>query len=208
MPWPHCPYMPIKTMQNPSSALALAFACLLLQACAGFDSIETSGDAAAIPPFHTFAIQGEQFSFAVPVSEQQRAAISDKMRRAAVDALVERGYREASSPDVLVTLGAVSRVTFDSDTGSRGRVLQPVDTSVLDTNRGSQPPPETEQPLAGVGREGDLILYLLDPQTKRTIWRANSSGSATTPAEAERKASATYRAMVRKLPKAAETKPD
>jgi hypothetical protein len=54
----------------------------------------------------------------------------------------------------------------------------------------------------GIGREGDLILYLLDPKTQRTVWRASSSGSATTPAEALRKVRATYRAMVQKLPPA------
>lgn len=190
-------------MQTALNTLMLVLASCLLPACASFDSIETSGDASAIPPFHTFAIADEQFSFATQVSEEQRASISAKMRRAAVDALQERGYREASSPDVLVTLGAVGRVTFEDDSDHHSGALQPVDTSVLDTNRGTQPPPEATQPLAGVTREGDLILYLLDPQTKRTIWRANSSGSATTPAEAERKAGATYRAMVRKLPKAA-----
>jgi hypothetical protein len=191
------------------NALILLVVSCLLQACTSFDSIETSGNAAAIPPFRTFAIHEEQFAFAVPVTEAQRASISASMRRAAVEALQERGYREASTPDVLVTLGAISRVTFDDDsTAGRSGGLQPVDTSVLDTNRGTQPPPEAAQPLAGVGREGDLILYLLDPSTKRTIWRANASGSASTPAEAERKARSTYRAMVRKLPEAEKTKPD
>lgn len=187
--------------------LMLIFASCLLQACAAFDSIEISGDPDAVPPFRTFAIHEEQFSFAVPVSEEQHAGISARMRQAAVNALQERGYREASPPDVLVVLGAVVRVTLESDPADRSGNLQPVDTSVLDTNRSSQPPPEAALPIAGMGREGDLILYLLDPRTKRTIWRANSSGSATTPAEAERKASATYRAMARKLPKARATKP-
>lgn len=194
-------------MRRNTDILMLVFASCLLQACAAFDSIEMSGDPEAVPPFRTFAIHEAQFSFAVPVSEEQRAGISAKMRQAAVNALQERGYREASPPDVLVVLGAVSRVTFESDSADRSGSLQPVDTSVLDTNRGSQPPPEAALPLAGVGREGDLILYLLDPRAKRTIWRANSSGSATTPAEAERKVSATYRAMARKLPKARATKP-
>lgn len=195
-------------MQIPSNVLLPVFASCLLQGCAAFDSIETSADTSAIPPFRTFEIQEEQFAFAVPVSEEQRASISAKLRHAAVEALQERGYREASPADVLVTLGAISRVTFDEEVAARSGGLQPVDTSVLDTNRGSQPPPEAARPLAGVGREGDLILYLLDPRTNRTIWRANSSGSATTPAEAERKARATYRAMVRKLPKAAGTQSD
>lgn len=195
-------------MQMSSHVQMLILASCLLQACMSFDSIETSGDAAAIPPFHTFAILEEQFSFGVPVSEEQRASITAKMRRATVDALQELGYREASPPDVLVTLGAVSRVILEPDSGGHTGGLQPVDTSVLDTNRDSQPPPEATQPLAGVEREGDLILYLLDPQTKRAIWRANSSGSATTPGEAERKAGAAFRAMVRKLPKAEEPTPD
>lgn len=194
-------------MRTNTDVLILLFASCLVQACASFDSIEMSGDPAAVPPFQTFAIQEEQFSFAVPVSEEQRASISAKLRQAAVNALQERGYREASPADVLVVLGAVVRVTFDEDSGGRSGNLQPVDTSVLDTNRGSQPPAEAALPLSGVGREGDLILYLLDPRTKRAIWRANSGGSATTPAEAERKASATYRAMARKLPKAPDTKP-
>lgn len=194
-------------MQTPATALTLLLASCLLPGCAAFDSIETSGDAAAIPVFRTFAIHEEQFAFAVPVTEEQRAMISARLRQAAVDALQERGYREASPPDVLVTLGAVSRVTFDEDSpGRNGGGLKPVDTSVLDTNRDSQPPPETAAPPPGIGREGDLVLYLLDPRTKRTLWRANSSGSATTPAEAQRKATATYRAMARKLPKAPETK--
>ena len=56
---------------------------------------------------------------------------------------------------------------------------------------------------AGTGREGDLILYLLDPKTQKVMWRASSNGAATTPSEALRSARATYAAMVAKLPRAA-----
>jgi hypothetical protein len=79
--------------------------------------------------------------------------------------------------------------------------LHAVDTSVLDAGR---PPsmPASELPPAGVGREGDLYLDLVDPKTQRALWRASSSGSATTPSEAVRKARSTYSAMVARLPKA------
>ena len=46
------------------------------------------------------------------------------------------------------------------------------------------------------------MLSLLDPKTQRAVWLASSNGAATTPAEAMRKARATYAAMGAKLPKA------
>jgi len=180
----------------------LVFVGCLLPGCAGIGPIETSGDTAALPPIRTFHIFEEQFVFATEVSDERRKHVARELREAAVSALKERGYREASDADVLVTLGAISRPTLSTESESSGGLLHPVDTSVLDAGR---PPgvPESEIKPSGAGREGDLILYLLDPKTHRALWRASASGSATTPAEALRKARKTYAAMVAKLPKAA-----
>jgi hypothetical protein len=181
----------------------LAFAAFLLPGCGTIGTIETSGDAAALPPFRTFHIYEEQFVFATDISADQRERVSRELHAAAVSALNSRGYEEATDADVFVTLGALSRPVLDtdSDSGSNSR-LHAVDTTVLDTSR---PPdvPESEMTPSGAGREGDLILYLLDPKTHRALWRASASGAATTPSEALRKARATYSAMVEKLPRAA-----
>ena len=104
---------------------------------------------------------------------------------------------------MLVTLGAISRPTLGEEAASRGGHINPVDTSVLDAGRPTSVPESEATMPPGVGREGDLILYLLDPKTKRALWRASSSGSATTPSEALRRARATYAAMVAMLPKPA-----
>jgi hypothetical protein len=180
----------------------LAFVSFLLPGCATVGPIETSGDPAQLPPFRTFRIHEEQFVFATEISAEQRARISRELRQAAVSALNQRGYQEASDADVLVTLGAISRPTLNSDSESSSGRLHPVDTSVLDAGRpiGAS---ESQFLPSGVGREGDLILYLLDPKTQRALWRASSTGSATTPSEALRRARATYAAMVAKLPRAA-----
>jgi Domain of unknown function (DUF4136) len=181
----------------------LAFVAWLLSGCGTIGPIETSGDPASLPPFKTYRIQDEQFVFPTEITAEQRERISKELRQAAVSALNERGYREATEADVLVTLGAISRPTLEADTesSSSGR-LKPVDTSVLDAGRpiGTS---ESEFAPSGIGREGDLILYLLEPKTQRVVWRANSNGAATTPSEALRRARATYKAMVDKLPRAA-----
>jgi Domain of unknown function (DUF4136) len=181
----------------------LVFVACLLPGCATVGPIETSGDPASLPAFRTFHVYEEQFVFATEISAEQRAHVSRELRQAAVSALNERGYREAADADVFVTLGAISRPVLDTGSESSSSRLHPVDTSVLDTGR---PPgvPESERMPSGAGREGDLILYLLDPKTHRALWRASSSGSATTPAEALRKARATYKAMVEQLPRAAD----
>jgi hypothetical protein len=182
--------------------MALSLACLatLLQACA-VDPIETSGDVSRLPAFKTFSIGEEQFSFPTAPSDAQRARVSKELHEAAVSAMESRGYREATPGDVLVTLGAVSRATLadTSDPEERSHITR-VDTSVLSPTSDSRPVSERDVTPEGVGREGDLILYILDPATKKVIWRASSSGSATTPAEALSKAKATYRAMAGKLP--------
>ena len=159
-----------------------------------------SGDPAALPAFKTFRVTQEQFAFATEISDQQREHISRQLRAAVVSALEGRGYQESSNADVLVALGAVSRLASSTAPESSG-ALHHVDPSVLDSGR---PPsmPASELPPAGVGREGDLYLDLLDPKTQRALWRASSSGSATTPSEAVRKARGTYSAMVARLPKA------
>lgn len=177
----------------------------LLPGCATIGPIETSGDLASLPPFRTFRIYDEQFVFATEISAEQRERVSRELRGAAVSALRERGYREAPEADVLVTLGALSRLTFPAEPESSSGPLHPVDTSVLDTSRPPSTAPASEIRPPGTGREGDLILYLLDPKTHRPLWRASSNGSATTPAEAVRMARATYAAMVAKLPRAADS---
>jgi Domain of unknown function (DUF4136) len=175
--------------------------CALL-GCAT-DPIEVSGDAAQVRPFSTFRIHEEQFAFATAISEAERAQVASELRKAAVSAFTEHGYKEAADPDVLVSLGAISRLTLDEDAGSSGEGhIRFVDPSVLEAGRPTSAPGSEPTP-SGVGREGDLFLYLLDPNTKRVIWRANTNGSATTPSEAMRKARRTYSAMVEKLPVAA-----
>lgn len=174
---------------------------LALSACAT-DPIEVSGDPAQVSAFATFEIRDEQYVFSEPLSNEQLAKINSAMHAAAVDALQARGYKQASPADVVVVLGAVSRATPPAEEEEAKRTIKAVDTRVLEPGRTDMPTAADQDRRLGVGREGDLILYLLDPKTQRTVWRASSSGSASTPAEALRKARATYRAMVQQLPPA------
>lgn len=185
--------------------LAIALVACLLAACATIGPIDMSGDAAALAPFKTFRVLEVQFVFAIDISADQAAKISGELRAAAVSALEERGYSQATDADVLVSLAAVSRPTLDTQAGSSGSgPLHHVDTSVLDSGQPVSTPQSEFQP-GDAGREGDLMLSLLDPKTQRAVWRATSNGAATTPAEALRKARATYAAMAAKLPKAGGT---
>jgi hypothetical protein len=182
----------------------LSLVACLLAACAPLGPLETSGDAAALPPFKTFRISEEQFVFATELSPEQSAKISRELRSAAVSALQKRGYKEvAENADMLVSLGAISRPTLSDDSGSSGNSQwHPVDTST-DPGRQFGPPGSGSEPMpAGAGREGDLMLNLIDPKTQRVVWGASANGAATTPSEALRHARATYAHMVEKLPKA------
>lgn len=183
----------------------LATVCLMLGACAS-DPIEMAGDPGALPAFRTFKVQEERYVFPDQITDEQRAKVSNELRAAAVGALQGRGYREvtgAEPADVLVVLGAVSRTTMtEAVEQDLGKHINPVNTSVFDASSGNPSAPVGEQRPPGVGREGDLILYLIDPATQRSLWRASSTGAATTPGEALRKARSTYRSMVRKLPEA------
>lgn len=182
-----------------------ASALLILGACAS-DPIETAGDPASLPAFRTFKIHEERYLFPEQITEDQRNKVSTELRAAAIGALQGRGYREVSGseqPDVLVVLGAASRTTMTPAVEQDlSKHINPVNTSVFDGSGGDAPTPVGEQRPPGIGREGDLILYLLDPATQKSLWRASSSGAATTPGEALRKARSTYRSMVRQLPQA------
>lgn len=182
--------------------LLLAAGVATLAACAS-DPIETSGDARSVPAFSTFQIHDEQYVFDEPLSEDQRARISTELRLAAVEALKARGYREGTPADVLVVLGAVRRSTAPESEKELKRGINAVDMSALDTSRPDMPLPTREDSAAPGGSQGDLILYLLDSKNQRTLWRANSTGTANSPAEAMGKARATFRAMAEKLPRAA-----
>lgn len=182
-------------------SLCSLVACLLT-ACAPLGPLETSGDPAVLPPFKTFRIHEEQFVFASELSPEQSAKISRELRGAAVSALEKRGYKEVSDDaDMLVSLAAISRPTLSDEQGSSGP-LHPVNSS-SDPGRLFGPPGSGSEPMpSDVGREGDLILNLLDPKTQRVVWSASANGAATTPSEALRHARATYVHMVEKLPKA------
>lgn len=193
-------------MTTGARALIASPLLILLGACAS-DPIETAGDAAALPAFRTFRVQEERYLFPEQISESDRQKVSKELRAAAVSALQGRGYREVSGseqPDVLVVLGAASRTTMTPAVEQDlSKHINPVNTSVFDGSGGGAPTPVGgEQRPPGIGREGDLILYLIDPATQKSLWRASSSGAATTPGEALRKARSTYRAMVRQLPQA------
>lgn len=181
---------------------ALALVVAMLAGCAAVDPI-VSSDPVALPAFKTFHIQDEQFTFATDISPEQRERVSGQLRAAAVSALNERGYQEAAEADVLVILGAISRPTLSTGVDSAGGALHAVDTSVLDAGR-SPSVPASEMPPSGIGREGDLLIELLDPKTRRSLWHASSTGAATTPSEALCTARATYAAMVARLPRAAQ----
>jgi hypothetical protein len=181
---------------------AITFVACLLAACAPIGPIEVSGDPAAIPAFRTFRVLQVQLAVATDITSDQVAKISRELRAAAISALEERGYRQAANADVLVALAAMSRPTLNAPAAaSGGGSLHHVDTSVLDPGQPFNPPQSANLP-ADTGREGDLLLSLLDPKTQRTLWSAAANGAATTPAEALRKARATYAAMVAQLPKA------
>jgi hypothetical protein len=179
------------------SSIVALLACLL-SACAATGAIETSGDTSKFVPFRSFHIQDEQYAFATEISDEQRRKVSAQLRAAAVSAFRNRGYVEAANADVLVVLAAISRPTLSTESEPSGG-LHHVNTSVLDSSQPFNPP---EPPPSGVGREGDLMLSLLDPKTQRVVWQASSNGAATTPAEALRNARATYAAMIARLPKA------
>jgi hypothetical protein len=180
---------------------AIALAACALAGCAGVDPIEMSGDPATLRPFKTFRIQDEQLAFARPISEAERSQVVAEMRTAVVRSMTDRGYTESTDADVLVSIGAATRLTFDDNVAPQEGRLRNVDPSVVEAGRPTTSPSAELMP-PGVEREGDLFLYLLDPTTKRVLWRASTSGSATTPAEAKRRARASYSAMVGKLPKA------
>jgi hypothetical protein len=186
--------------------LLLATGIATLAACAS-DPIETSGDARSLPAFSTFQVHDEQYVFAEPLTEDKRARISTELRLAAVEALKARGYRESTPGDVLVVLGAVTHATAPEVEKQLQRGINAVDTSALDTSRPDLPMPRREDSAPVVGSEGDLILYLLDAKNQRTLWRASSSGTASSPAEAMGKARATFRAMAERLPPATGAKP-
>ena len=95
----------------------------------------------------------------------------------------------------------MSRPIANAPAAAGGGSLHHVDTSVLDSGQPFNPPPSENLP-GDAGREGDLLFSLLDPKTQRTLWSASANGVATTPAEALRKARATYAEMVAQLPKA------
>jgi hypothetical protein len=188
------------------SALIVVLA-VALAGCVG-DPIQYAGDPQAIPAFHTFKVQEERYVFPEQVPAEQRGRVTGELRKSAVGALEQRGYREVGAnenADVLVVLGAISRTTVPTgDHEDQSRRLNQVDTSVFDGSaddlRAAQV--DRDEPT-GFAREGDLILYLLDPVTKRSLWRASASGSASSSGEALRKARSTYRAMVKQLPAAA-----
>lgn len=185
--------------------LGLVAGALMLAGCAT-DPIETAGDLAAVPAFRTFKVQEERLAFPDQIPDDQRDRITRELRDAAVGALEGRGYREVKGnepADVLVVLGAASRTTLSSAVEEdMSRHINPVDTSVFDASNRDTPNDAAESRPPGIGREGDLILYLLDPATQRSLWRASSSGAASTPGEALRKARSVYRSMVNKLPAA------
>ncbi|HEY6641208.1 DUF4136 domain-containing protein [Povalibacter sp.] len=187
-------------MTKPFAPFALSL--LLLSACAT-DPIEMAGDPSALPAFRTFKVQEERLLFPEQIPDDQRERIARELRQAAVGALQGRGYQEvagAEPADVLIVLGAAGRTTMSAAVEEDlSKHINPVNTDVFEGGIDT-PTAVAEDRPPGVGREGDLILYILDPATQRSLWRASSSGAASTPGEALRKAQSVYRSMVRKLP--------
>jgi hypothetical protein len=185
---------------------ALVGASLVLLTACVTDPIEYAGNAKSLPAFRTFKVQEERYIFPEQLPADQRERVGSELRQAAVSALEDRGYRQVpanENADVLVVLGAISRTTVPTAVNEdQSRHVNQVDTSVFDASATEPPAAVGGDGPTGFSREGDLILYLLDPATKRSLWRANASGSASSSGEALRKARSAYRSMVRQLPRA------
>ena len=119
------------------SCCALMICAIALAACATAP-IEISGDAAALAPFSTFQIHEEQYVFAEEISDARRAELGTQIRQAAIQALEERGYRQASPADVLVVLGIVSRATPLVEEEMREQGIRAVDPRVLEPGCAAQ----------------------------------------------------------------------
>lgn len=171
-----------------------------IAACVSIPPIDVAPPGVAPPEFETFTLVEPQLLLDRQIDEATKARLADELADAAREGLLAQGHREVQAdPDVLVVVSAVSRINLPPS-AERQRNVQVFNPSVLDPNRTFENASITPPDPHGAGRDGDLILSVLDPATKATLWQAVAMGAASSPREALRNARATFKAMAEKLP--------
>ncbi|HUO83448.1 MAG TPA: DUF4136 domain-containing protein [Gammaproteobacteria bacterium] len=182
-------------------AMIIATAVLLTAACASDIEIQTdynrTTDFAAL---ETFAWQDPGVSTTGTYDPDVARRVEAIVRSSVVENLTAKGYREVSDrePDFLVSYHVV--VTEEEDPRLYEERLNVFDSADLDPGESFQVYREDLRINQGIIRKGTLILFFVEPASKRLVWQGIAAGTAISPRDALRKSGQAVDGMLAEFP--------
>lgn len=174
---------------------------VLLSACASNIEIQTdynrNADFAAL---ETFAWQDTAVSSTGAYDPDVAQRVDSIVRRSVVENLTAKGYRQTDDgePDFLVSYHVV--VTEEEDPILYEERENVFDTSDIEPGEPFKIYREDLRINEGLIRKGTLIVFFLEPDSKRLIWQGIAAGTAISPRDALRKSEQAVDAMLAQFP--------
>lgn len=179
----------------------LAVLILLSSGCASNIEIQTDYNRSAdFTALRTFAWQDTAVSSTGAYDPDVAQRIDNIIRRSVVDNLIAKGYRQISDsePDFLVSYHVV--VTEEEDPFLYEERDNVFDTSDFEPGETFKIYREDLRINEGIIRKGTLIVFFLEPASKRLIWQGIAAGTAVSPREALRKSEQAVNEMLERFP--------
>ncbi|MGH8495436.1 MAG: DUF4136 domain-containing protein [Gammaproteobacteria bacterium] len=183
-------------------AICLPVAVLaLLGGCAPHIEIQTDYNRAAdFSALHTFAWQDSAVSATREYDPDIVRRVDSIIRSNVDENLAAKGYRQVSEsePDFLVSYHVV--LTEEEDPRlyeERANVFETTDIGSGDTFKIYR---EDLRINEGIIRKGTLIVFFLEPDSKRLIWQGIAAGTAVSPRDALRKSGQAVDQMLEQFP--------
>lgn len=174
---------------------------VLAAACASDIEIQTdynrTTDFAAL---QTFAWQDPGVSTTGSYDPDVARRVEAIIRNRVIENLTAKGYRQVSDrePDFLVSYHVV--VTEEEDPRLYEERYNVFDSSDLDPGESIQVYREDLRINEGIIRKGTLILFFVEPTSKRLVWQGIAAGTAISPRDALRKSGQAVDEMLEQFP--------
>jgi len=181
-------------------AMTIATAALL-GACASDIEIQTDYNRTTdFGALETFAWQDPGVSTTGTYDPDVARRVEAIIRNRVVENLTAKGYREVSDrePDFLVSYHVV--VTEEEDPRLYEERYNVFESADLDPGESFQVYREDLRINEGTIRKGTLILFFVEPSSKRLVWQGIAAGTAISPRDALRKSGQAVDEMLAEFP--------
>lgn len=173
----------MKARVAPLAALAVATA--LLAGCNSGDGLNVKTDYdknVNFAQYHTFAFQPGRLVSRLGTPDTNNTLVAGRIQNAVINQLTAKGLQPVTqNPDLVATYVAGAKTKQDIESMGPDPYNSPYFGGPFGFDRGAYFGAGYDQFYTNTYTQGTLILDLIDPRTKKLVWRAYVSGPVDQP---------------------------